>query len=346
MASNLEAKQEPRFIVVIGTSAGGLNALTELVSQLNPSIDAAFFIVMHLSRMGIGDFLIHRLSKYTTLPCDVAKHNTPIERGHIYIAPPNFHLVLKKGEIAIGSGPEENRWRPSIDVLFRSAAANYDGRVIGVVLTGLLDDGTMGMLAIRRSGGRLIVQDPNTAEYPDMPLSVLNNMPVDECCPLSEIGTTINKFAEVEEVPSGHIPEDIKAEAEISEKVLIGIDIVSSLGDSTVYSCPTCGGGLWKIEKNGVDHYRCHIGHSFSEKGLNMKQSESLEGTLWVAMRIMEERRKLLKDMEEDTDRRGFRRVANEHRPKRREMDTHIDRLKELLFAVQRTDVQDTAPNL
>jgi two-component system chemotaxis response regulator CheB len=171
-------------------------------------------------------------------------------------------------------------------------------------------------------------------------------MPVDECCLLSEIGTCINRFAELEDVPSVQIPDDIKVEAEISEKVLVGIDIVSSIAESTVYSCPTCGGGLWKIEKNGVDHYRCHIGHSFSEKGLNMKQSESLEGTLWVAVRIMEERRKLLKNMEEDTDRRGFKRVANEHRLKRREMDTHIDRLKELLFAVQRTDVQYTAPNL
>jgi two-component system chemotaxis response regulator CheB len=204
----------------------------------------------------------------------------------------------------------------------------------------------MGMLAIKRSGGRTIVQDPNTAEYPDMPLSVLNNMQVDECRPLSEIGATINNFAEAEDVPSVEVPDDIKLEAEISEKVLIGIDIVSSLGESTVYSCPSCGGGLWKVEKNGVDHYRCHIGHSFSEKGLNMKQSETLEATLWVAVRIMEERRKLLKNMEEDTNRRGFKRMADEHRLKRREMDGHIDRLKDLLFAVQRTDVEDTAPNL
>jgi two-component system, chemotaxis family, protein-glutamate methylesterase/glutaminase len=108
---------KPKFIVVVGTSAGGVNALSELVAQLNEGMDAAFFIVMHLSRTGISDFLVHRLQPHTSLLCEVAREDTPIEKGHIYIAAPNHHLLVKKDKIILGRGPEENRWRPSIDVL-------------------------------------------------------------------------------------------------------------------------------------------------------------------------------------------------------------------------------------
>ena len=132
----------PKFIFVVGTSVGGMNALIELVSQLTENIDAAFFIVMHLSRTSISDFLVHRLQPHTLLKCEVAIEHTEIEKGHIYVAAPNHHLLVKKDKIILGRGPEENRWRPSIDVLFRSAAAAYSTRVIGVVLTGSLDDVT------------------------------------------------------------------------------------------------------------------------------------------------------------------------------------------------------------
>src|SRR5437763_2723940 len=180
--------KEPRFIIVIGTSAGGITALTELVNQFNSDWDAAFFIVSHLSRKGISDFLVHKLQEHTNLHCERAMEDGSIQKGHIYIAMPNFHMLLKNGLVKLGHGPEENRWRPSIDVLFRSAAAYYNSRVIGIILTGLLDDGTSGMWAIKRSGGSLIVQDPNEAEYPDMPISVLNRMEVDYCVRLGEMG--------------------------------------------------------------------------------------------------------------------------------------------------------------
>lgn len=178
----------PKFVIVVGTSAGGINALSEFVGQLKTGMDAAVFIVMHLSRTSISDFLFHKLQPLTKLQCEIAAENASIKKDHIYIASPNLHLLVKKGKIILGRGPEENRWRPSIDVLFRSAAAAYSTRTIGVVLTGLLDDGTTGMLAIKRSGGTCIVQDPNEAEYPDMPLSVLNNMEVDYSIGLANMG--------------------------------------------------------------------------------------------------------------------------------------------------------------
>ncbi|CAM3410190.1 chemotaxis protein CheB [Aequorivita lipolytica] len=235
----------PKFIIVVGTSAGGMNALIELVSQLKENMDAAFFIVMHLSRTSISDFLVHRLQPHTSLKCEVAE-DASIEKGHIYVAAPNQHLLVKKNKIILGRGPEENRWRPSIDVLFRSAAAAYSTRVIGIVLTGSLDDGTTGMLAIKRSGGTCMVQDPNEAEYPDMPLSVLNNMEVDYCMPLHQMGETIFEITQTnpEEIAA---PQDVIIESEIAERVVVDYEHVKQIGEKSIYACPDCGGGLWDI---------------------------------------------------------------------------------------------------
>src|SRR3954454_22935069 len=136
-------------VVVIGASAGGLNALSELVGQLNPEMNIAVFIVLHLSSTGIGDYLVQRLQQFTSLKCTKAHDKDKIEKGHIYIAPPRHHLLLKENSSMLGNGPIENRWKPSIDVLFRSAAVNFATRTIGIILTGLLDDGRAGMSAIK-----------------------------------------------------------------------------------------------------------------------------------------------------------------------------------------------------
>lgn len=327
----------PKFIIVVGTSAGGMNALIEFVSQLKTDMDAAVFIVMHLSRTSIGDFLVHRLQPHTALPCLIAKDDTVIQKGHVYIAAPNAHLLVKKNKIILGHGPEENRWRPSIDVLFRSAAAAYSTRVIGVVLTGLLDDGTTGMLAIKRSGGTCIVQDPNEAEYPDMPLSVLDNMEVDHCVSLNQMGDLILKVTQSipEEIPA---PKDIIIESEIAERVVVDYENVKQIAEKSIYACPDCGGGLWGIdgEKGITNRYRCHIGHSYSESDLVIKQGEILESTLWVALRIMEERRNLLKKMENDNSSKGYLRMATSYREKAEAIQHHVDKMKEVLYASQK----------
>src|SRR4051812_1420804 len=180
---SVNGTEEPRFIIVAGASAGGLNALCEFVAQLQEDTDAAIFLVLHLSKVGIGTFLHNKLQQFTQLHCMLAQDNMPIKKGTVYIAPPDYHLIIKKGVMIISNGPQENRWRPSIDVLFRSAAAAYGERVIGVVLTGLLNDGSSGMAAIKKVGGSTIVQDPNEAEYPEMPLSVLSSIEVDYAVP-------------------------------------------------------------------------------------------------------------------------------------------------------------------
>jgi two-component system chemotaxis response regulator CheB len=325
------------IIIVIGASAGGLNAINEIVAQIPENINAAVFIVLHLSKVGLGDFLIHRIQKYTQYSCSSVINGEPIKPKHIYVAVPDQHLLVKDGKILLGAGPAENRWRPSIDVLFRSAAASYGNRVIGIVLTGLLNDGTSGMNAIKRSGGYCIVQDPNEAEYPDMPLSVLEHMEVDYCVRLSKMGETINEIvlnAPVKE--DVVVPKDVIAEANIAEKVAIGLDKVMPLGDHALYACPDCGGGLWNIKSDNIERYRCHVGHSYTENDLLIKQSQNLEATMWVALRMMEERRNLLNKIGNEEDAKGLSRLAFQHKKQADELAEHIDKLKNLLISIQR----------
>ena len=332
---------EPKFVIVVGASAGGLNALSEFAGQLKAGMDAAIFIVMHLPRTSISDFLMHRLKPLTQLKCEIATEGATIKKGHLYVASPNLHLLVKKGRIILGRGPEENRWRPSIDVLFRSAAAAYSTRAIGVILTGLLNDGTTGMLAIKRSGGTCIVQDPNEAEYPDMPLSVLDNMEVDYCISLAEMGDVILGITQT--IPAEKpAPDDVIIESQIAERVVVDYDNVKQLGEKSIYACPDCGGGLWNINKGGegegkVDRYRCHIGHSYSEKDLALKQGEILENTLWTALRIMEERRNLLMKMEADHSKKGFSQLATNYKDKADDIQKHVDIMKEVLYASQKS---------
>lgn len=330
-------KDEPKYVVVVGASAGGLNAVTQLVAQLQPGMGIALLVVLHLSRKGMGEFLVHRVQQVTKMHCVAAADDSKIYADHVYIAPPDYHLLVKDGRTIIGHGPTENRWRPSIDVLFRSTAADYDGRTIGIVLTGMLDDGTSGMRAIKNSGGTCIIQDPNEAEYPDMPLSVLNNMEVDYCVSIAEMGKAIREITQKEptHIP---IPEEVKMEAAIAGRAATGIALVQSLGAQSVYGCPDCGGGLWKVGDGKQDRYRCHIGHSYTERDLTLKQAEQVESTLWMALRMIEERHNLLRKMEEDTKQKGFGRIASEQGDRAKELEDHISKLKELLFAIQKVD--------
>jgi two-component system, chemotaxis family, protein-glutamate methylesterase/glutaminase len=331
--------EKPKFVVVIGTSAGGFFALAELISQLTEEMDAAFFVVMHLSHRGIGGYLVNQMQKYTSLLCTEAEEKAAIKRGTIYFSQPNKHLLIKENTIELGFGPEENRWRPSIDVLFRSAAAACDGYTIGIILTGMLDDGTAGMSAIKRCGGSCIVQDPNEAEYPDMPLSVLKEIEVDYCVPLSQIGAVISTIIANKKVVSTIIPADIIKEVSLSEKGVGTIDEMKELGNNSVFSCPDCGGVLFELKNGPATRYKCHTGHSYTVNDLLIKQFKNVESSLWVAMRSLEERRKLLTQLAEKNIQRGFHRSASDYQAKIDELQKHVDNLKQVLFAAQKEDV-------
>jgi len=331
--------KHPKFIVVIGASAGGLNALVEMVQNLQKGLDIAYCVVLHLSRKGIGDFVVHRLSQVTAMPCSMVVNGAPVKPDHIYIARPNQHLLVKDNHFLLGAGPEENRFRPSIDVLFRSAAAAYSSHAIGIILSGLLDDGTSGMWAIKRSGGTCVVQDPNQAEYPDMPLSVINNMEVDHVATLGEIGALIAEIAKRKKGRKTAVPKDVIAESKIAEQTAVGIDDVKKLDvEQSLFACPDCGGGLWEAKNDIIKRYRCHIGHAYTERDLVLKQAESAGATLWVALRMMEERKHLLKKMSIDYSKKGYKSLSANNVEKQDEMGRHINKLKEILFDLQNHD--------
>lgn len=328
-----------RAIVVIGTSAGGTALLPQLIKQFTPEMNIVVLLVIHLSKHADGELMAARLQRSTFYPCKIAKEGEIMKTRHIYIAKPDHHMLLKGNKILLGKGPMENRYRPSIDALFRSAAASHGARVIGIVLTGMLQDGATGMVAIRRAGGICIVQDPNEAEYPDMPEAVINQLQPDYSLPVSEMGQAISQVLKRKlKKRKALIPEDVIKEARIAERVSIGLDFVREIGGHSVYSCPDCGGGLWAIggKEESPRHYRCHVGHTFSTEGLLVGMQTATETALWTALRIIEERRDLLKGLQAKEKKNGGRRIAATYNKRMEELEQQISQLKKVLFGAIR----------
>jgi two-component system, chemotaxis family, protein-glutamate methylesterase/glutaminase len=323
------------FIVVIGTSAGGTMVLPDLVRQLDPEMNIAVFIVVHMNKRSVADLFLTRLQKHTKLKCKVPRNGESIKKGHIYIAKPDHHLLVASKQVILGKGPMENRYRPSIDVLFRSAAAEHDHRVIGIILTGLLEDGAAGLVAVKRSGGTCIIQDPNEAQYPDMPKAALRNIKPDYLIAIADMGPAIKKIL-AKPPRKAKIPNDVKKEAEIAERVHVGIGRLSEIAEQSIFSCPDCGGGLWQFNANGTTRYRCHVGHSFTEDGLLTSMEVSTESALWTAMRIIEERRNLLKTLAAKEKSNGSGTVANRYGKRIKELDAQIQLLRQVLFNTER----------
>jgi two-component system chemotaxis response regulator CheB len=320
-----------RNIVVIGTSAGGLEALDALVQQLPTTFDASIFIVQHMAPQSSALALLGRLSKHENFKCKLADNNEVFRSATIYIARPDYHLLVKKSTLLVTKGARENRYRPGIDPLFRSAAVSHGPRVIGVVLTGMLDDGTAGLSAIESCGGVTVVQDPNDATYPEMPLSAVNNVKVDHRVPIAGMGRLLEKLIHGRPGRRVAAPEHIRVEAEIAERVLSDVGEVNRLGTQVPYNCPNCGGVLWQVDKAGIQHYRCHTGHSFTDAALLTIQSEKIEETLWTALRMFEERKNLLNNMAVKQRAKG----PNHFTRRAQETQVHIERVRAMLQASQ-----------
>jgi two-component system chemotaxis response regulator CheB len=331
---------EPKYIVVIGASAGGFKLVSELVSKLSAGIDAAVFVVMHLSKNSDAEVIRSYLQRNISLECSVAQDGQTIKSGVVYIAVPDKHLMVNVGTVAVLQGPYENRWRPAIDVLFRTAAAAYNSRVIGVVLSGLLDDGTSGMYAIKRCGGVCIVQEPGEAIFPDMPKNVLNNVDVDYRGSVSDIAYIIQDLVSKPVPPPVDIPEEIRVEAEITKRMSSNISDLDKIGEQTHLTCPDCGGNLWKLKEGESNRYRCFTGHSFDEKVLSEKQQENLEESLWVSVRMLEERRNLLRLSAGYNENQQ---QANGMEERAQELEKHIKQLKSLLISVNNSETKKLA---
>lgn len=299
---------ENRDIIVIGSSAGGVTALKEIVSSLSPDLNASIFIVQHVSPD--SESLLPRILSYTgNLKAVHPSDGEIIRQGVIYIAPPDRHMIIERNRILVKKGPKENRFRPSIDALFRSAAYNYGPRVVGVVLTGMLDDGTSGMWSVKRLGGTGIIQQPQDAAYPSMPTSVLEYVNVDFVLPLAEIGQKLNEIAAlpVSEVAMGQIPEleRMKTEIEIAaEKNAFEIGVMK-MGELSPLTCPECHGVLLKLREGNIVRYRCHTGHSYLSSSLLSEITESVEVKLWQALKSLEEMILLLEQSADEQSNRN-----------------------------------------
>jgi two-component system chemotaxis response regulator CheB len=282
-----------RNIIVLGASAGGLKALRWIVSRLPANLDAALFVCVHVAP-DRPSHLPQILSKAGPMRASHPADGEEIRTSRVYVAPPDNHLLVNERNVRVVRGPQENRYRPAIDALFRSAALAHGTRVIGVVLSGQLDDGTVGLQAVKKCGGVAVVQDPNDAEYSSMPLSALRYVKADHCVSLEALPEVLMRL--VHERPSTRkaaAPNDVKVESEIAEQKLNTeqfLEKVESIGSRTTYACPLCNGSIWQIGSEDPLRFRCHVGHSFTGEFFWAEQSQNLENALWSAIRIMEEK--------------------------------------------------------
>ena len=278
-------------IIVIGASAGGVTALRDVVRGLPPDFDASVFIVLHISR-DVPSLLAEILQRETTLTVRQATDDAPIRPRHIYVAPPDHHLIVDVERMSLTRGPRENRARPAVDVLFRSAANAHRRGVVGVVLTGALDDGTAGMWAVKFRGGTTVVQDPREAVCPSMPQSVLRYVSVDHVVSLSEVAPLLVRLASE--------PVTMSAEGALTSRPLDVEDQIArgdrafelsvlGLGPVSPYTCPECHGVLVQIKEGGVPRFRCHTGHAYTLQNLFAEVNEAVEVSLWNTLRTLDE---------------------------------------------------------
>ncbi len=292
-------------IVVIGASAGGVETLTKLVKGLPADMPAALFVVLHVPAYGTS-VLPDILRRHGPLPAMHPTDGQEIEPGRIYVAPPDHHLVLYQGRIRLTRGPHENGVRPAVDTLFRSAARAYGPRVVGVVLSGMLDDGTAGAQAIKMRSGKVIVQDPKEAMFEGMPRHAIEHVQTDFVLPVAQIAPTLVHLSQtpVEEAKMTPVPPDMNTEVDMA-LFEAGAMEGDHPGTPSAFACPECHGVLWEIEEGEMVRYRCRVGHAYSPATLLAEQSEALEDALWVALRAFEENGALAKRMKQRAQARG-----------------------------------------
>ena len=301
-----------------------------LLAGLPDNYPAAVFVVVHLAPES-PTVLADILDRSSRLPVAVARHGTRIHTGTVTIAPPDKHLMLEEHTITLSRGPRENRHRPSIDVLFRSAAVVFGPHVTGVVLSGMLDDGSAGLWAIKRRGGVAVVQDPDDAEFPDMPRNAMDVVAVDYCEPVEELAETLVRVASepvqsVAEAPSRNMISEVRMAAQNDSSM----EQLDGLGHRVPFTCPECGGALWELEGGGP-RFRCHVGHAYSLKTLATEQETRVEAALWAGLRKLEEAERLARRMETHARAVGNARSAGYHADMARASAAHAETLRTVL---------------
>ena len=329
---------ESRNIIVIGASAGGFEALKKLVGGLPSDLQASLFIVWHMSP-DVRGVLPQVLNKLETIPAEHAVDKEPIVSNRIYVAPPNFHLLVERGRVRVTKGPKENRFRPAVDPLFRSAAYSYGSRVIGVILTGALDDGTSGLWTVKHLGGKAVVQDPNDAEIPSMPENAMREVEVDYVVPVSEMAGLLVHLTQEQLGTSEVVMEENKqTEYEIrtaAEDNTLELGIMK-FGSLTPFTCPDCHGVLFELKDGKRSRFRCHTGHAFSSDSLLTTVTEHIEDSLWNAIRGVDESVMLLNHMGEHFANLGETHLATLYFKKAHEAHDRVEIMRQAVVNNER----------
>jgi two-component system chemotaxis response regulator CheB len=325
----VESRQSPETaraghdLIVIGASAGGVETLRRVVAGLPPDLPAAICVVVHIAPTS-PSALAYILERAGPLTASQAADGDPLRPGTILVAPPDHHLVIEDGRARLNVGPRENGHRPAVDALFRSAAAERGGRVIGVILSGNRDDGAAGMAAIKAGGGGTIVQDPDEALYPGMPANAIANVAVDAVVPSDQIAEAIATLVQSDDPPlSGAEGGDVWTAADVA-----------------AMACPECGGVLVAGRQAGVEQWRCQVGHRYSQDSLADAQAASVEAALWLAIRALHERSDLLARLAHRCDERGQPRSARSFRTKARDAREQADLVRVALNGAATTSLQ------
>jgi two-component system, chemotaxis family, protein-glutamate methylesterase/glutaminase len=309
-------------IIVFGGSAGGIDALRQIVKAIPPTISASVLVVVHLYPKG-QNYLPSILAREGRIPAHLAIDGCPIRPNHIYVAPSDTHLLVEDGYLRLSKAAKENGSRPAIDPLFRSVAQNYGSQAVGIILSGLLDDGTSGLHAIKRAGGIAVIQDPQDAAFPDMPQNAQKYVDVDYCVPASKIGPLLTKLTE-------RIRSRAKAKKKSRKESEMKTPIKPApVGRPAYLSCPICNGTLNEVEDGKIFRFQCYMGHRLSPQALLEQQGESLERTLWVAFRALEDRLSLLRRVAKSP--RSLPRVSSELKDRIKDTEKHVEILGRLL---------------
>jgi two-component system chemotaxis response regulator CheB len=282
-----------RNVIVFGGSAGSLGVLCSILDQLPGRLSAAVLVVIHTTEQ--TKVLPEVLARCGALKVISPKTAESIRAGRVYLAAPNRHLIVKSSCAVSWMGPRENRHRPAVDTLFRSAARFYRSRVIAVVLSGALDDGSAGALAVKSRGGTIIVQDPDDAEMPDMPANVIRQAKADYCLPASKIATLLTKLVAVN--------KPMKTQRS-SVRICKAMDVKPDMNETEPYgfTCPECGGAVIEVKDKKSMQFRCHVGHRFSMESFSEAHADALERAVWVALRKLNEHRSLHQTLAKASD--------------------------------------------
>jgi two-component system, chemotaxis family, protein-glutamate methylesterase/glutaminase len=316
-----------RDIVVVGGSAGGIEPMGTLLSLIPKDIPAAIFFVLHVpsTRNSLLPEILSRSGFEVRQPVD----GEPIRHGQVRVAPPDRHMLLERERVRVLFGPRHNRHRPAIDPLFRTATREFGARVIGVILSGSLDDGTAGLYAIKRRGGLAFVQDPQTAVMSSMPQSAIEQVAVDFVGPVRDLARQIVKHVN-DRVPDDPPAPDRRLEEEIRAHLGVRADM-DALGMPSVFTCPECHGTLWIADASGPPMFQCRVGHGYTAASLLSDHEASVETALWSAARALDEnismRRHIAERMREINDERSAETIEETTR----EAEAHAQKLREIL---------------